>query len=142
MVVSNGSNSNSIEGNNNDVDMITLNEYVISNLQMQFEKVAAKISLNKDVESACDIINITRNGTVSKKRKRAKTKDRQQSDNPELTGGEVKDDGYVTEKSTAKSAKRVRFSMKNNLFLCSSTSVFMVQVLLPHLYSWFDCYFF
>ena len=55
-----------------------------------------------------------------KKRNRAKTKDRQQSDNPKLTGGEVKDDGCVTEKSTAKSAKRVRFSMKN-LFLCSST---------------------
>ena len=56
--------------------MIILNEYMISNLQMQFEKVAAEIGLNKDVESACDITNVTRNGTVSKKRKRAKTTDR------------------------------------------------------------------
>ncbi|XP_002528509.2 ribosomal RNA processing protein 1 homolog [Ricinus communis] len=111
-VIPNAINSN--EENSNAADMITLNESVISNLQMQFEKVAAEVGLDKNVESACDIINVTGNGVVTKKRKRSKSKESQQPENTELTD-EVNADGGATGKSTEKSAKKVRFSMKNNL---------------------------
>ncbi|XP_050229002.1 uncharacterized protein LOC126678156 [Mercurialis annua] len=112
-VVSNGSNSN--DENSNDPDTITLNESVISNLQMQFEKVAAEVGLlDENVESACHVTDVAGNGIVSKKRKRSKNKAVQKSENPEPTD-EANDDGFETGKSTEKSSKKVRFSMKNNL---------------------------
>ncbi|OAY57225.1 ribosomal RNA processing protein 1 homolog [Manihot esculenta] len=111
-VVPNCGKSN--EESNHDSNLITFNESVISNLQMQFEKVATEVNLDKNVGSACDFLEVSGNGIVSKKRKRAKGMDKQQSDDPELRG-EVNDNSGATVKSTEKSAKKVRFSMKNNL---------------------------
>ncbi|WCJ25150.1 hypothetical protein M5689_007057 [Euphorbia peplus] len=110
VVVTNNGNAN--EENDQDPNVITFSESVRSNLQMQFEKVAAEVGLgNNGVESACDIPKVS----VSKKRKRAKNTDNKQSANQELTS-EVNVDVGVTGMSTdKKSAKKVRFSMKNNL---------------------------
>ncbi|XVF36459.1 hypothetical protein REPUB_Repub19eG0060500 [Reevesia pubescens] len=94
---------------NGDGDSIPVTESVISNLQLQFEKVAAEVGLNSDVASACDLPKV--NGAVSRKRKRAKSMDSKKSQNGELTNQE--DGGTAT--TCANSTKRVRFSMKNNL---------------------------
>ena len=98
----------------NGENLIEFNESVISNLQMQFEKVAAEAGLDNDVVSACDLPKVKVNGTVSKKRKRSKSKDEQKSHNHELNS-EGDAEGGMTAKSGEKSAKKVRFSMKNNL---------------------------
>lgn len=110
--IANGENSN--DEHASDVDSVEFNESVISNLQMQFERVAAEAGLGVNVSSACDLSRSRANGTVSKKRKRAKSMAAQQSQNPELnSGGNAQ--GCTTAKSGENSAKRVRFSMKNNL---------------------------
>lgn len=112
VAIANGENSNDeYKGDENSVEF---NESVISNLQMQFEKVAAEAGLDVNVASACDLPKSKVNGTVSKKRKRAKSKDAKQSRNPELnSGGDAQ--GGTSAKSLEKSAKKVRFSMKSNL---------------------------
>ncbi|XVF39766.1 hypothetical protein PTKIN_Ptkin01aG0058800 [Pterospermum kingtungense] len=93
-------------------DSITFTESVISNLQLQFEKVAAEVGLNGDVPTACDLPKV--NGAVSKKRKRAKSTDSHKSQNGELTS-QGDGEGGGTAKTVENSTKRVRFSMKNNL---------------------------
>lgn len=113
----NATSNDSIDEQNHDTNFIPFNESVISNLQMQFEKVAAEVGMEDNVDTACglpqDRANGT-NGTVSKKRKRLKNKDGKQSKNPESTREGDADD-CLTAKSGEKSAKKVRFSMKNNL---------------------------
>ncbi|XP_077214753.1 ribosomal RNA processing-like protein [Tasmannia lanceolata] len=93
---------------------ITFSETVISNLQKQFEKVAAEAGMETDGTSLCSIPTMMINNSVAKKRKRAKSMDGQVS-LTSVTSSEVIVDGSVTGKSGEKSAKRVRFSMKNNL---------------------------
>ncbi|KAF2290508.1 hypothetical protein GH714_014185 [Hevea brasiliensis] len=93
VVMPNYGNSN--EESNHDASLITFNKSVISNLQMQFEKVAAEVGLDKNVGSACDFPEVTGNGIVSKKRKRAKSTNKKQSDDPELSS-EVNADGGAT----------------------------------------------
>ena len=85
---------------------------MISNLQLQFEKVAAEVGLNSDVATACDLPKV--NGAVSKKRKRAKGASGRKPQNGELTG-EADGEGDGTAKTCENSTKRVRFSMKSNL---------------------------
>ncbi|KAL4296416.1 hypothetical protein GQ457_12G017240 [Hibiscus cannabinus] len=97
---------------NGDGDSITFTESVVSNLQLQFEKVAAEVGLNGDAASACDLPKV--NGAVSKKRKRAKSMDGQKSQNGELISA-ADGEGGGTAKTCENSTKRVRFSMKNNL---------------------------
>ncbi|GLT62955.1 hypothetical protein SLA2020_355560 [Shorea laevis] len=111
-VSANGENSTAEQFG--DGDAITFNEMVISNLQLQFEKVAGEVDAHNDVPSACDSPIVAVNGIVSKKRKRSKGKDGQKLKNAELTSqGDAETSGTV--KTSEKSAKRVRFSMKNNL---------------------------
>lgn len=116
----NATSNDSIDEQNHDTNFIPFNESVISNLQMQFEKVAAEVGMEDNVDTACDLpqdrANGTNgtNGTVSKKRKRVKNKDGKQSKNPESTREGDADD-CRTAKSGEKSAKKVRFSMKSNL---------------------------
>ncbi|KAB1204317.1 hypothetical protein CJ030_MR8G014232 [Morella rubra] len=100
--------------NSSDGSPIELNESLISNLQMQFEKVAAEAGLGSDVASTCNVPNVKVNGAVSKKRKRAKNRNMPESQNLDLNGEGDTDCG-TTAKSGEKSAKKVRFSMKNNL---------------------------
>ncbi|KAK8601007.1 hypothetical protein V6N13_059247 [Hibiscus sabdariffa] len=97
---------------NGDGDSITFTESVVSNLQLQFEKVAAEVGLNGDAASACDLPKV--NGAVSKKRKRAKSMDGQKPQNGKLIS-EADGEGGGTAKTCENSMKRVRFSMKNNL---------------------------
>ncbi|OVA00902.1 Nucleolar [Macleaya cordata] len=96
------------ENSKNDVALVNLDESVISNLQMQFERVAAEVGMDL-IDS--DLPTLPFSGTVSKKRKRARSMERK--------GSRSSDQGVVggnaTEKSGEKSAKKVRFSMKNNL---------------------------
>ncbi|KAE8728290.1 hypothetical protein F3Y22_tig00004620pilonHSYRG00011 [Hibiscus syriacus] len=97
---------------NGDGDSLTFTESVVSNLQLQFERVAAEVGLNGDAASACDLPKV--NGVVSKKRKRAKRMDGLKSQNRELIS-EADGEGGGTAKTCENSTKRVRFSMKNNL---------------------------
>lgn len=90
---------------------LVLTETVISNLQKQFEKVAAEAGLDDGDASLCVTPRATE--TVSKKRKRSKSSKGKISQDLELNGGDAEDSAVG--KSVEKSLKRVRFSMKNNL---------------------------
>ncbi|CAN4126946.1 unnamed protein product [Withania somnifera] len=83
---------------------LTLNKDMISNLQMQFEKVSAEVYSDDDDSFHTPTIS------MKKKRKRGKIVKAMESCIPVISG-----DGDVGTKSTEKSSKKVRFSMKNNL---------------------------
>lgn len=105
---------NSIDDSSNaeddDIDELVLNEAVISNLQKQFEKIAAESGLDVDGTSTLDsALTVQVNGKALKKRKRSKS-----VVNTE-TGGREDGEEEVVPKTEEKSGKRVRFSMKNNL---------------------------
>ncbi|KAK7329704.1 hypothetical protein VNO77_23879 [Canavalia gladiata] len=107
----NGGNVNDEQAN--DGSMISLNETAISNLQKQFEMIAEEAGLDDGVASACDTPEGKSAGTVSKKRKRAKKLKGKASQDSDMDGGDAEDTAGA--KSGEKSAKKVRFSMKNNL---------------------------
>uniref|UniRef100_A0A803PI76 Ribosomal RNA processing protein 1 homolog n=1 Tax=Cannabis sativa TaxID=3483 RepID=A0A803PI76_CANSA len=92
-------------------DLVPLNESVISNLQQQFEKIAAEAGLEDDVPISCVV---PKRSKTSKKRKRARVVDEKQSQNS-LQTGEESANGAISAKSGEKNAKKVKFSMKNNL---------------------------
>ena len=92
-----------------DLNLIDFNESVISNLQMQFEKVAAEVGLGNELTGLCDSPTKTANGSVSKKRKRAKNKNEQD------VSSQGDDESSAPANSKDKSAKKVKFSIKNNL---------------------------
>jgi ribosomal RNA-processing protein 1 len=105
-----------------DDNLVRFDESAIANLQRQFEKVAAEVGIDEGVTSVCDFPKVTGNGNLSKKRKRAKRVELKQSENQESNGQEDDEAGTSTmAKSTEKSAKKVRFSMKNNLIWKPST---------------------
>ncbi|CAN0901299.1 Ribosomal RNA processing protein 1 homolog B [Linum grandiflorum] len=106
---------NSSKENGSDVnDVMTFNDDVIANLQMQFEKVAAEVGLENDAGSPLELVEANSNGHVPKKRKRSKSKAVKQSENHESKDkGDAA--GAETGKSGDKSEKKVRFAMKNNL---------------------------
>ncbi|PIA34960.1 hypothetical protein AQUCO_03700309v1 [Aquilegia coerulea] len=101
-------NMSNAEDSTNDEGLITFNGTLMSNLQMQFEKVAAEVGMETDGANTFDspASPVTPvNATLPKKRKRARTTDGKISLNDDLIEG-----------STAgKSAKKVRFAMKSNL---------------------------
>lgn len=106
-ITANGDNGESpIDKPISDVSVLTFNESVISNLQMQFEKVAAEIGMENGGTGSIDTPKIAIEGTISKKkRKRARS-----------MGRDLDNSGQVdAAKSTEKSAKKVRFSIRNNL---------------------------
>ncbi|KAK2639112.1 hypothetical protein Ddye_026907 [Dipteronia dyeriana] len=112
IVSANGDSS--VEEQNSVSNLVSFHEFVISNLQMQFEKVAAEVGMDGTVESSCGLQNGAVNGTIHKKRKRAKSgSNGQQSQTPE-PNNQVDAEG-LTAKSAEKSEKKVRFSMKSNL---------------------------
>ncbi|XAR53246.1 hypothetical protein NMG60_11021714 [Bertholletia excelsa] len=110
-VIANGDSCTN--GTIDDANKLIFNKSVISNLQMQFEKVAEEVALDKDGSSSHGSSGITVSTTVAKKRKRVKRMEGQQPDNVHLNGED--DSGVDAASSAAKSAKKVRFSMKNNL---------------------------
>ncbi|XP_010265401.1 PREDICTED: ribosomal RNA processing protein 1 homolog B [Nelumbo nucifera] len=93
-----------------DENLIPLSESLISNLQVQFEKVAAEVGMGEDGISAYGSPTSPVD-SVSKKRKRSKNVDGQVSNSADLSN----QGGSAAGKSVEKSAKKVRFSMKNNL---------------------------
>ncbi|KAI3408322.1 uncharacterized protein J3R85_020329 [Psidium guajava] len=94
-------------------DMI-FDESMMSNLQMEFERVAAAEGLRIDVPNDWDADKTAVNGDGSKKRKREKIRGGQRSLKSEMA--ERGDDGDApSAKSGDKSVKRVRFAMKDNL---------------------------
>ncbi|GAB2219122.1 hypothetical protein Droror1_Dr00006751 [Drosera rotundifolia] len=103
MIVSNDENMDSEPS-------ISLNEAVISNLQQQFEKIAKEAGLDEDGTTSLVPLTTQANGKLSKKRKRAKSvaKEKSSSCLPNAEG-----DGAST--IGEKTAKKVKFSMKNNL---------------------------
>ncbi|XWS21321.1 hypothetical protein CRYUN_Cryun30bG0045600 [Craigia yunnanensis] len=113
---------------NGDGGSIAFTESVSSNLQLQFEKVAADVGLNSDVTSACDLPKV--NGAVSKKRKRARSMDGKKSQNGEITNLGDGERGGTT-KTCENSTKRVRFSMKNNLVWKSPSPLPPLSLRLP-----------
>ncbi|KAF9671210.1 hypothetical protein SADUNF_Sadunf12G0023700 [Salix dunnii] len=113
---------NSSKENTVDDSLVRFDESAIANLQRQFEKVAAEVGIDDGVTSACDFPKVTGNGDLSKKRKRVKRVEWKQSENPESNGEEDAEAGTSTiAKSSEKSAKKVRFSIKNNLVWKPST---------------------
>ncbi|XP_028782955.1 ribosomal RNA processing protein 1 homolog isoform X1 [Neltuma alba] len=101
------------ENGSNDEQTNILNESVISNLQKQFEIVAAEAGLDDGIARVSDSPEATTTGTVSKKRKRTKTLKGQQSQDSEVSCGDA--EGIKAVKGGEGSKKKVRFSMKNNL---------------------------
>lgn len=90
---------------------ITFNETIISNLQKQFEKVAAEAGMDLGTENMYVIETMpVGNVVVSKKRKRGKN-----ANGDVALDMDAIDGGTATAKSGKKSAKRVKFSMKSNL---------------------------
>ncbi|WVZ11433.1 hypothetical protein V8G54_015963, partial [Vigna mungo] len=102
--------------NANDGNAMVFSETVIANLQKQFEKVAEETGLDEEAASVSDspeVVSAT-SKTVSKKRKRTKSlKGKASQDSADLNGVVGKESTVA--KSGEKSAKKVRFSMKNNL---------------------------
>ncbi|KAL5998916.1 hypothetical protein ACLOJK_009864 [Asimina triloba] len=93
-----------VSGAEKDDTEISLNDTMISNLQKQFEKVAAEAGMDMDGSSFCATPLVLANGATSKKRKRAKVSSNEDSIDVSEVG-----------KSAEKSIKKVRFAMKNNL---------------------------
>ncbi|KAM7273822.1 hypothetical protein ACFE04_028486 [Oxalis oulophora] len=113
-----------------DENLITLNDNIKANLQMQFEKVAAEIGTDNNIPSACDEPETQINGAVSKKRKRTKTKDGRKTQNSEPADQETAENG-IAAKSADQSVKKVRFSMKNNIIWKPQTPLPPQSVRLP-----------
>ncbi|MCL7022430.1 hypothetical protein MKW94_003223 [Papaver nudicaule] len=106
---SSGKDANENEDTEASPGIIDFNETVISNLQMQFEKVAAEVGMDLIDSSPEALPTLPINTTVSKKRKRARSAERKSSLSKDVSGG------GLTEKSGEKTAKKVRFSMKSNI---------------------------
>ncbi|KAK4839395.1 hypothetical protein QYF36_021638 [Acer negundo] len=113
IVVSTNGDS-SVEEQNSVSNSLSFNELVISNLQMQFEKVAAEVGMDGTVESSCGLQNGAVNGTIHKKRKRAKGGSNGQQSQTPGPNNQADAEG-LTANSAEKSEKKVRFSMKSNL---------------------------
>lgn len=110
VIIANGeSASNGIISDGNDV---TFSELFKSNLQMEFQKVADEEGLDKDGESSLPDLSTVAisNVKVPRKRKRVRSADARESHNADLS-----EQGGTAMKSGEKSAKKVRFSIKNNL---------------------------
>lgn len=92
-----------------DEDLVPLNESALTNLQLQFEKIAAEAGLDDDLPNSSTV--------TSKKRKRAKAMNGKQQPNDSVWVEEEEDAGVAMSANGAgeKSAKKVKFSMKNNL---------------------------
>ncbi|KAL9242283.1 hypothetical protein vseg_016300 [Gypsophila vaccaria] len=111
MVTNDGDGSN-VEGGNDvnvNVNDIVMSEDVISNLQKQFEKIAAESGLEGDGVSAMESPSVRANGKV-KKRKRSKSVAKS-----DVGGGKDDEEDEAAPTTDGKSGKRVRFAMKNNL---------------------------
>ncbi|KZV29571.1 ribosomal RNA processing protein 1B-like [Dorcoceras hygrometricum] len=93
---------------------VNMDESVIANLQKEFEKIAAEAGFDDDEYSGlCDTPLSTEHGMhARKRRKRSKGGESQGSANSNNAGDAEAD---ASAKSVEKSAKKVRFSMKNNL---------------------------
>ncbi|XP_010927061.1 uncharacterized protein [Elaeis guineensis] len=92
-------------------DLINFDECLISNLQKQFEKAAAEAGLANDSKRVSTLPATLVTDSVPKKRKkRAKTAEGKTTVKGSDANGES-----IAGKSGEKSAKKVRFSMKNNL---------------------------
>ncbi|CAN4114673.1 unnamed protein product [Withania somnifera] len=102
MITTNGDSSNYELVTEN---KLTFNEDMISNLQMQFEKVAAEVASDEYNDSSH-----TPTISVKKKKKRGKIVEGMEFCIPVVSG-----EGDVGTKSAEKSSKKVRFAMKNNL---------------------------
>ncbi|CAN1761876.1 Ribosomal RNA processing protein 1 homolog [Linum perenne] len=114
-VVQTGENSSNEKMSEVSDDVMTFDDDVIANLQIQFEKVAAEVGLGKNGGSPLEVGEVKANGHSSKKRKRSKGKGLKQSENHESIDQGSAYLGEETGKSGDKSAKKVRFAMKNNL---------------------------
>ncbi|KAM0939304.1 putative nucleolar, Nop52 [Dioscorea sansibarensis] len=99
-----------MNGNGDAGESFNFDESVISNLQRQFEKVAAEVGLVNGNTSSADAVETLEVNTVPKKRKRGKNVDIQAAGSSIDANG-----GNTVGKSGEKSAKKVRFSMKSNL---------------------------
>ncbi|GAB4853553.1 hypothetical protein Ancab_017744 [Ancistrocladus abbreviatus] len=113
IITSKGDNLNAEPVDNE--NMVTFDESVISNLQKQFEKVAAEAGLDGEGASSLDSPTSQVNGKLSMKRKRVKSVNKEESLTSDMNaeGNEGTDDDAP--KTGEKSVKKVKFSMKNNL---------------------------
>ncbi|GMH13621.1 hypothetical protein Nepgr_015462 [Nepenthes gracilis] len=96
-------------------NLLTFTEAAISNLQKQFEMVAAEAGMDEDGASSVDSSANQVNGKVTVKRKRGRSVNGDKTPNSELNAerDDVGDNSPRTDGE--KSVKKVKFSMKNNL---------------------------
>lgn len=99
-----------MNGNGDAGEAFNFDDSVISNLQKQFEKVAAEVGLVNGNTNSADVVGTLEVNSVPKKRKRGKNVDMQAAGSSIDASG-----GNTVGKSGEKSAKKVRFSMKSNL---------------------------
>lgn len=97
-----------------DEGAINIDESVIANLQKEFEKIASEAGFDGDEYSVLSdtIISAEHVTHAKKRRKRSKGGEGQGSGNSNEAGDAEAD---TSGKSVGKSAKKVRFAMKNNL---------------------------
>ncbi|GER32613.1 ribosomal RNA processing protein-like protein [Striga asiatica] len=98
----------------NDGSEPALNETIILNLQKQFEKVAAEMDSNVDEDS--DIFGTQMVPLKCSKRKRTKVVERRESSNTKTSENGDNEADVAGKSMEKKNSKKVRFSMKNNLF--------------------------
>ncbi|PWZ40827.1 Ribosomal RNA processing protein 1 [Zea mays] len=92
-------------------DGITFDAALKSNLQKQFEMVAAEAGMAEGGSSSSDSPVTPVTGKVATKRKRSKSADKLS----EASDGDGGSEGNLLAQDGEKSGKKVRFSMKNNL---------------------------
>ncbi|XP_073144317.1 uncharacterized protein [Henckelia pumila] len=106
---------NLIDNLETDEPAINMDESVIANLQKEFEKIAAEAGFDGDEYSGLSdtpLVSAEHSMHARKRRKRSKSVEGQGSGQSNEAGDAEAD---ASAKSVGKSAKKVRFAMKNNL---------------------------
>ncbi|KAL8136386.1 hypothetical protein V2J09_002387 [Rumex salicifolius] len=99
----------------NEPDSPQFDDATLSNLQKQFEMIAAESGLDQGVYSSLDSPSLQGNGEVSKKRKRAKKKANGKISVDISHSGEQDAEDENNATTAEKSGKKVKFSMRHNL---------------------------
>ncbi|KAL8460179.1 hypothetical protein ACS0TY_031908 [Phlomoides rotata] len=112
LIRTNGSGNSLSDEQESDGTAGHLNETVILNLQKQFEKVAAEMDSESDEDSDFSVAPVASVKRNRKKRAKVAVDQEHGSSNTNGTGD---GGGDAASESVDRSAKKVRFSMKNNL---------------------------
>lgn len=101
----------------NEPDSPKFSDATLSNLQKQFEMIAAESGMERGVSSSLDSPTLQENGETTKKRKRGKKKkaNGKMPADSNVAGEPDADDDENNGTTAEKSTKKVKFSMRHNL---------------------------